>query len=148
MQRRDMLKTLAAGTAAVGVSAAAPAGAALAAASADRAGNPLEKNGVKFWSETSLKRIFPNSEPGSAAELTLPSARNAQLSFQLAFRNLKDCSIRVRAAVDALPDWKLQVRRVGYVPMHQVDTDVPLDEAIFQPRLENVPAWIAARKKP
>ncbi|MCC6429530.1 MAG: hypothetical protein IT354_01390 [Gemmatimonadaceae bacterium] len=31
---------------------------------------------------------------------------------------------------------------------NEISTDVPLDEAIFQPRLENVPAWIAARKKP
>lgn len=128
MQRRDMLKTLAAGTAAVGVSAAAPAGVALAAASADRPGKPLEKAGVTFWSETSLKRIFPNTEPGSAAELQLASARNAQLSFQLAFRNLRDCSIRVRAAVEAPEGWTVRVRRVGYVPIAQLDTDIPIDE--------------------
>ncbi|WP_428306206.1 DUF4091 domain-containing protein [Lacipirellula sp.] len=128
MQRRDMLRTLAAGTAAVGVSAAAPAAIALAAASADRAGAPLEKEGVKFWTETSLKRIFPNTEPGSAAELHLTSARNAQLSFQLAFRNLRDCSIRVRAAVEAPEGWSVRVRRVGYVPIAQLDTDIPVDE--------------------
>lgn len=128
MQRRDMLKTLAAGTAAVGVSAAGPAGAALAVASTDRAGKPLEKDNVKFWSETSLKRIFPNTEPGSAAELPLTSARNAQLSFQLAFRNLRDSSIRVRAAVEAPEGWSVRVRRVGYVPIHSFDTDVPIDE--------------------
>ncbi len=128
MQRRDMLKTLAAGTAAVGVSATMPADMAFATASANRTGAPLEQDGVKFWSETALKRIFPNTEPGSAAELQLTSARNAQLSFQLAFRNLRDCSIRVRAAVEAPEGWSVRVRRVGYVPIQQLDTDIPIDE--------------------
>ena len=30
----------------------------------------------------------------------------------------------------------------------EIKTDVPLDDAIFQPVLTNVPAWIAARKRP
>jgi hypothetical protein len=127
MQRRDMLKTLAA-SAAAGVSATASARLTLAAASSDRTGDPLEEHGVKFWSETSLKRIFPTSEPGSAEPLQLTTARNAQLSFQVAFRNLKDCSIRVRAAVEAPEGWGVRVRRVGYVPIQQLDTDVPIDE--------------------
>lgn len=128
MQRRDMLKTLAAGATTLGVTAAATSAGAAQAAVADRAGAPLEQDGVKFWSETSLKRIFPNSEPGSAAPLELATARDAQLSFQVCFRNLKDCSIRVRAAVTAPAGWTVRVRRVGYVPIQQIDTDVPLDE--------------------
>ena len=128
MQRRDMLKTLAAGATTLGVTATGTAALAAATSNDARGGAPLEQHGVKFWSETSLKRIFPNSAPGSAATLELTTARNAQLSFQVCFRNLKDCSIRVRAAIEAPPGWTVRVRRVGYVPMQQIDTDVPLDE--------------------
>jgi hypothetical protein len=39
---------------------------------------------------------------------------------------------------------KLQQREL----YNEIKADVSLDDAIFQPRLENVPAWIAARKKP
>ncbi|MGV3483680.1 MAG: hypothetical protein ACO1RT_04610, partial [Planctomycetaceae bacterium] len=106
MQRRDMLKTLAAGATTVGVTATANtvalANAVEATKPGARAGTPVEQHGAKFWTETSLNRVFPNSDPGSASPLTLKTARNAQLSFQVCFRNLKDCSMRVRAAVDRL----------------------------------------------
>ncbi|HEX6961503.1 MAG TPA: glycoside hydrolase domain-containing protein, partial [Lacipirellula sp.] len=127
MDRRELLTTLAGGTAALSVAdphigRAAPAGTNAAAGSA------LERDGLKFWSETSLKRVYPNSEPGSAEPLTLVSARNAQLSFQSCFRSVGDRTFRIRAEVEAPKGWSVQVRRVGYVPMQQLDTDVPLDE--------------------
>jgi hypothetical protein len=130
MKRREVLKTLAGGVAALG--ATASSGSTLAdspvGSMSTRQGPPLEKDGVQFWTETSLRRIYPASEAGPAGPLNLVTARNAQLSFQVAARNLKDCSIRVRAAVTAPAGWSVRVRRVGFVPMHNIDTDVPLDE--------------------
>jgi hypothetical protein len=130
MQRRELLKTLAAGATTLGAvgSTAVVGQAAAATAAPKRAGDAIEQDAVKFWSESSLKRVYPNSEPGSAAPLELITARNAQLSFQACFRNLRDCCIRVRATVEAPAGWSVQIRRVGYMPQQQLSTDVPLDE--------------------
>ena len=130
MQRRELLKTLAAGATTLGAvgSTAVVNQAAAATTVPKRAGDAIEQEAVKFWSESSLKRVYPNSDPGSAALLPLVTARNAQLSFQACFRNLRDCCIRVRATVDAPAGWSVQIRRVGYMPQQQLSTDVPLDE--------------------
>jgi hypothetical protein len=125
MNRRDVIKSAAFGAAAVGLPfTAACANQAPAAASR---GTPVEDQGVKFWLESSLTRVFPNSQPGDA-KLSLVTARNARLSFQACFRHRQDCSIRVRAAVEGADDLRPLVRRVGYVPLQQLNTDVPLDE--------------------
>ncbi|MBA3482623.1 MAG: DUF4091 domain-containing protein [Pirellulales bacterium] len=130
MQRRELLKTLAAGATTLGaVGSTAVIGQAAAASSArKRAGDAIEQDAVRFWSESSLKRVYPNSDPGSAAPLELVTARNAQLSFQACFRNLRDCCVRVRATVEAPAGWSVQIRCVGYMPQQQLSTDVPLDE--------------------
>jgi hypothetical protein len=127
MDRRELLSTLAAGAATLTMADAAVAREANVETSL-RHGPPIERKGVKFWSETSLNRVFPNSEPGSGGQLTLVSARNAQLSFQCCLRNLKDCCLRVSAKVEPPAGLTAQVRRVGYVPMQQLSTDVPVDE--------------------
>ncbi len=126
MKRRDVLKGLAAGATTLGTLAGAQLS--VQAASQSRAGSPLDQDGVKYWSETSLNRVYPNSPVGSAAPLALTTCRNARLSFQVCFRHQKDCSIRVRADVAPPEGWTARVRRVGYVPIQQLDTDVPLDE--------------------
>jgi hypothetical protein len=118
MQRRELLKTIAGGAA---LGAVARCDAEDKVTPSDQA-PILEQDGVKYWSESSLKRVYPNSAPRGNDPLQLSTARNARLSFQLCFRNLK------RAAVEAPADWKVQVRRVGFVPMRHLDTDVPLDE--------------------
>lgn len=128
MDRRDLLKTITAGATTLGMTTATGAAEAAASAAPPRPGKVIEQDAVKFWSETSLNRVFPNSEPGSAAPLKLVTARNAQLSFQLCFRNLRDCGIRVRAEVTAPSGWSVQIRRVGFVPVNQLTTDVPPDE--------------------
>lgn len=130
MQRRELLKTLAAGATTLGAvgSTAVVRQAAAATSAPNRGGDPIEQDAVKFWSESSLNRVYPNSDPGSAAPLQLVTARNAQLSFQACYRNLRDCCIRVRATVEAPAGWSVQIRRVGYMPQQQLSTDVPLDE--------------------
>ena len=105
-----------------------PSGLPAVAAAASDSEPAVEKNGVKFWLVNSLTRVYPNSPVGSAAIPALTTARNARVSFQACFRNLKDCSIRVRATVEGADDFRPQVRRVGYVPLQQLNTDVPLDE--------------------
>ena len=128
MQRRDMLKTIAMGAGALGTGLTHPTGLQALTTATSRTESPIEKNGVKFWLENSLTRVYPSSSVGSAAIPALTTARNARLSFQACFRNLKDCSIRVRATVEGADDLHPQVRRVGYVPLQQLNTDVPLDE--------------------
>jgi hypothetical protein len=126
MKRRDLLKGLAAGATTLGALTTEQIH--LNAAAVTRTGTSLDQDGVKYWSETSLNRVYPNSPVGSAAPLALSTCRNAQLSFQVCFRHQKDCSIRVRAEVSPPDGWTARVRRVGYVPIQQLDTDVPLDE--------------------
>ncbi len=127
MDRRDLLKSLTAGSAALGLASAAASEDAVAP-TGRRTGAPLEQETVKYWSESSLVRVFPNSDPGSAEPLNLVTGRNAQLSFQLCCRNLRDLAIRVRAEVTAPPGWTVKIRRVGFVPIEQLTTDVPRDE--------------------
>jgi hypothetical protein len=128
MQRRDMLKTVALGAGALGTSLTHATGLQVLTTSKSRTESPIEKNGVQFWLENSLTRVYPNSSPRSATIPILITARNARLSFQACFRNLKDCSIRMRATIEGAYDLHPQVRRVGYVPLQQLNTDVPLDE--------------------
>ena len=94
----------------------------------DRPSKPVERNEIKFWLETSLRRVFPNSPAGSAGPLELHAGLNERISFQACFRNGKTSSIRVRASVEGADDWKPVVRRVGFVPLQQLNTDVPQDE--------------------
>jgi len=127
VHRRELLTSLAAGAATLSV--AEPVFAhPVDADNREETGSPIESDGVKFWSETSLNRVYPNSQPGSAKPLSLVSARNSQLSFQSCFRNLEDCCLRISVEVEAPDGWTAQVRRVGYVPVQQLNTDVPIDE--------------------
>jgi len=129
MNRRDLLKAAAAaGVTSLGISQVDSLAEASPTSHPARDGKPIEQDGVKFWLETSLRRVFPNSPAGSAAPLTLLTARNARISFQACFRNLRTCSIRVRASIQGAENWKVQIRRVGYVPLQQLNTDVPIDE--------------------
>ena len=50
-------------------------------ASGAGAAPPLAKDGLRFWLETSLKRVYPTSPPGGAEPLPLVTPRNARLSL-------------------------------------------------------------------
>jgi len=86
------------------------------------------ENEVAFWVQTSLKRVFPNSPAGSTARLQLLAARNERISFQACMRNLKTSMFRVRVALEGAEDWNVLIRRVGYVPMQHLNTEVPKAE--------------------
>jgi hypothetical protein len=83
---------------------------------------------TKLWLETSLHRVFPSSPPASRNELTLLSARNQQVSFQAVVRNESTKALDIQCSVENSPDLKIQIRRVGYVPLPHHTTDVPSEE--------------------
>lgn len=122
MNRREALKTFFVSTAL----GATPVGS-LAAEIPDNGASALQHDEVSFWLETSLKRVYPTSPPGSS-RLRLLAARNGRVSFQACFRNLKRNSIKVECAIDNDAAWKVTVRRVGFVPLHNLNTYVPLEE--------------------
>ncbi|SIN75822.1 protein of unknown function [Singulisphaera sp. GP187] len=122
MNRRDVIKSLA--------SAGAIGALELELPSTIKAEEParLEREGLRFWLETSLRRVYPTSPPGDAVALAFPAARNEKISLQACFRNLKTNSAVVRCEVVGADNWQARVRRVGFVPMAQLDTYVPKDE--------------------
>jgi len=128
INRREALKAASAG--AVGALALHAPGLARAAEPADEPrGKPLERNDIRFWLETSLRRVYPNSPAGSARPLDLLAARNQKLSFQACFGNLKTNSVRMRCDVIGAPaGWNVRVRRVGFVPFRNFNTFTPADE--------------------
>jgi len=88
----------------------------------------IERDGLKFWLETSLRRVYPTSPPGGSTALDMLAARNERLSLQACFRNLETNSAIVRCDVSAPDGWGVRVRRVGFVPMRGLDTFTPKDE--------------------
>ncbi len=127
MKRRNMMKTVVIG--ALGAATLGTGEAAVQPGPQERVKpKPLEDREMAFWLESSLGRVFPNSEPGSAAPLQLLAARNERISFQTCLRNRKTTMVRVRAAVENAEDLKPVIRRVGYVPLQGLDVDVPKDE--------------------
>jgi hypothetical protein len=88
----------------------------------------IQKNEIKFWLETSLKRVYPNSPPGNAQLSPLLTARNARLSLQACFRNEKTNSVMLRCDVVGADDCQPVVRRVGFVPLRNLNTYVPKEE--------------------
>jgi hypothetical protein len=79
----------------------------------------------QVWLESSLKRVYPRSEPPAEREMRIPAARNGRLSFQACVRNLSTSPMNVRCDVTADAGLTVQVRRVGFVPVNHftVDTD-------------------------
>lgn len=88
----------------------------------------IEKNQLQFWLETSMKRVYPNSLPEGRKRLRLIAAKNEQLSFQVCFRNLSTDSAQVSCEISGADPFDVQVRRVGFVPMKQLNTYVPKED--------------------
>lgn len=125
MNRRDVLKSF------VGAGAATlltPTQASAQTHAATQPATPLLKEGLAFWLETSLNRVYPNSPVGNAQLRQLPTPRNARLSLQACFRNDRINSVIVRCEVLGADDLNPRVRRVGFVPLPNLNTYVPADE--------------------
>lgn len=128
MKRRELLKLLA-GTGALSLLPASAREGKPATEPVERAKSvtAVIKNELAFWLETSLKRVYPTSPAGNA-ELTLLAARNEKISFQACFRNEKVNSAIVSCEVVADNGFKPVIRRVGFVPLRNLNTATPLDE--------------------
>jgi hypothetical protein len=88
-----------------------------------------EKGGGKamFWLESSMKRVYNRSAPGSS-ELSLLAARNGKIAFQACFRNEQTETLTVECKVLGADDLRPQVRYVGMVPMHHLTPNTKLSE--------------------
>ncbi len=77
------------------------------------------------WLETSLRRVYPRSEATDVRQVRVPAARNGRFSFQACVRNKQPRPIRVKCDIAHDTGLNVQVRRVGFVPMHHftVETD-------------------------
>lgn len=71
---------------------------------------------VSLWLETSLKRVFPGSKPGSS-QLELLAARNGRIAFQACLRNDRAAVLNGECKVTGSDDLRPQVRLVRCVPM-------------------------------
>jgi hypothetical protein len=110
------------------------------------AGEPARKDAdgrASFWLETSLKRVFPTTEPG-AADLHLIGARQSILAFQACLQNGRAEPLYVNCKVNGVDDLKPQVRLVGFAPVwhHTPHTgDADLDGIGKIPGLVPDPLW-------
>ncbi|MBA2481046.1 MAG: DUF4091 domain-containing protein [Planctomycetes bacterium] len=83
---------------------------------------------IKAWLTTTLERTFLKSPARAAKPLSLEAARGERISFQVAVRNASIARQTASLAL-ACPDaLSTRIRRVGYVPIPHVNTNVPLDE--------------------
>lgn len=83
---------------------------------------------ARFWLQSSLRRIYPATPASDTPTLAIPAARNGRFSFQVAARNDTARRIDVACAVSADAELKVQIRRVGYVPMRHLTTDTDAGE--------------------
>jgi hypothetical protein len=127
MNRREAIKKIT-NAGAMGVLALNAHGENVATTKEAPASKAIERNEMKFWLETSLKRVYPTSQPGGAQLAPLLTARNAKLSVQACFQNNKINSAIVKCEVIGADDLKPVIRRVGFVPMCHLNTYVPKDE--------------------
>jgi hypothetical protein len=83
---------------------------------------------VAFWVQSSLKRVYPKSPPGSAGNYKLLAARNGTFSFQACVQNSETHFLAAKCRVTGPDDLKIQVRRVGYVPLWKVTSETPVSD--------------------
>ena len=73
-------------------------------------------NRATFWLESSLKRIFPTTGPGST-NLHLLAARGSKAAFQACLQNRRAQPLYVDCKILGGDDLKPQVRLVGFAPV-------------------------------
>ena len=72
---------------------------------------------VFFWLESSLKRVFLTSRPGTSSEMTIAAPRGGQVSFQACLRNERASWMNTTCTVSGPQGVEAQVRRVDFVPV-------------------------------
>ena len=99
---------------------------------------PEEKSeqNIKMWLQSSLKRVFLDSKPGSADSPKLLVPRNGQVSFQVGVRNDRQLALNVRCDIASGGEGlNINIRRVGYVPMRFGTTGTPASDLDCGPGL-------------
>jgi hypothetical protein len=86
------------------------------------------KGSARVWVQSSLSRIYPKSEPGTSVTLTREAARNQRVSFQVAYRNDSLYPAAVQCITTPTKEMRVQVRRVGYVPMPHLTPNTRIEE--------------------
>ncbi len=105
------------------------------------------KADVAFWLETSLKRVFLKTAPGTN-ELQLLAARNSRIAFQACLKSQRMGEIHAECQVLNADDLKPRIRYVGLVPMHHLTHGTELKELDgieHLPGLVPDPLWPLAR---
>jgi hypothetical protein len=80
---------------------------------------------LKFWLETSMKRVYHNSLPGEKTALNIIAAKNEQISFQACVRNFSTDSAILKCELADNDHFESRIRRVGHVPMIGLNTYTP-----------------------
>jgi len=75
-----------------------------------------KKAPVAYWLESSLRRVYPATDPG-ASSLSMTVPRAARASFQVCVRNDSLYPVGFDCAVAGADDLKPRVRLVGLVPL-------------------------------
>lgn len=82
---------------------------------------------VRYWLQSSIKRVYPGTEAVECTKITMLTARNDQVSFQACVRNLTENPVHVQLRVDGADGLDITVRRVGYVPLPHFTPNVPIE---------------------
>jgi hypothetical protein len=82
---------------------------------------------VAFWLESSLKRVFPKTEPG-AEGIQLLAARNSRIAFQACLKNRRLTELSAECQVIGADGLRPRIRYVGLVPMHHLTANTELSE--------------------
>jgi hypothetical protein len=99
----------------------------VATAAATPANESSSADAVPVWLVSSLRRVFPDTPPGSK-ELNLLAARNGRASFQVAFRTQDLAKTQTACSVTGADDLKPRVRFVGLVPVPHHSPGTPVSE--------------------
>nr|MBA3708201.1 hypothetical protein [Planctomycetota bacterium] len=93
---------------------------------------------ITAWATTTLERIFPRTRAKKPVGLALEAARGERISFQIAVRN-PTLEHQVAALALAAPaGLATRIRRVGYVPIPHLNTNVPAAEI---EGADDLPGW-------
>ena len=92
---------------------------------------------IQTWLSSSLVRHFPSTPAGGAQTLAVDVARNERFSFQLALHDdgrfgrgeKRDEPLNVAVSAAGPRNWRIRIRRVGYVPMLHQNTSRAEEES-------------------
>jgi len=138
MDRRSALKTLTtlAGAGTVGMAASSSAQddkdrqTTATQARPAEADDYLQQGGVQFWLCDNRRRVYPTSSPAELPTFTrkplrVRCGRHYKAAFQACYRNLLTSSAQIECNCEAPAGIRVRIRRVGFVPMQQLNTDTP-----------------------